>query len=80
MYVSLASGGFGLFHPWFLRICYLPVSMVISQWYVSISTLADGLVFFLSWFLFFLKYTHRETGWDPEHSSEADRAWLCRKR
>ena len=29
---------------------------------------------------FFLKYTHRETGWDPEHSSEADRAWLCRKR
>ena len=53
MYVSLASWGLGLFHPWFLRIRYLPVSMVISQWYVSISTLADGLVFFLSWFLFF---------------------------
>ena len=53
MYVSLASWGLGLFYPWFLRIRYLPVSMVISQWYVSISTLADGLVFFLSWFLFF---------------------------
>ena len=79
MYVSLASWGLGLFYPWFLRIRYLPVSMVISQWYVSISTLADGLVFSFPG-SFFLKYTHRETGWDPERSSEADRAWLCRKR
>ena len=54
MYVSLASWGFWLFHPWFLRIHYLPVSMVISQWYVSISALADSLlVFFLSWLLLF---------------------------
>ena len=74
LYVSLASWGFWLFHAWFLRIHYLPVSMVISQWYVSISALADSLlVFFLSWLLFFfLKYAHRETDWDPEHSSEAD--------
>lgn len=79
MYVSLASWGFGLFHPWFLRIRYLPVSMVISQWYVSISTLADSLVFYPFLVTFFLKYTHRETGWNPEHSSEADSAWLCRK-
>ena len=54
MYVSLASWGFWLFHRWFLRIHYLPVSMVISQWYVSISALADSLlVFFLSWLLLF---------------------------
>lgn len=31
-----------------------------------------SLVFSLSWVTFFLKYTHTETDWDPEHSSEAD--------
>lgn len=56
--------------------------MVISQWYVSISALADLLpvLFFSFPGYFFLKCPQTEEGWTGIQSiREADRAWLYLK-
>lgn len=72
VYVSLGSWGFGLFHLCFFRVHFLPVSMVISQWYVSISALAVSLpvLFFsvLDYFFFEVHIDQRKMDWAPEHS------------